>query len=90
LWPAIEAVGRRKPQISPLRFAPVEMTKEGVVVARVGRKPQISPLRFAPVEMTKARAVVARDSGCGKGKPQISPLRFAPVEMTKDRAGCGP
>jgi hypothetical protein len=51
-----------KPQISPLRYAPVEMTKGRVVMARsrgLGMdKPQISPLRYAPVEMTKGRTVL--------------------------------
>jgi hypothetical protein len=54
----------RQTQISPLRFAPVEMTKGWVVMARscglgIG-KTQISPLRFAPVEI-----VVARIRSCG-------------------------
>jgi hypothetical protein len=46
-------------------FAPVEMTKGRVVVARrgLGKGPQISPLRFAPVEMTKGRVVMARSRG---------------------------
>jgi hypothetical protein len=81
----------RGPQISPLRFAPVEMTKGRVVVARkrgLGMsKLQIFPLRFASVEMTEGRVVVARKRGLGMGKPQISPLRFASVEMTKEREG---
>src|ERR1700733_10916866 len=49
--------GKNRPQISPLRFAPVEMTKGRVVMARNGgqgkNRPQISPLHRAPVEMTK-------------------------------------
>jgi hypothetical protein len=40
---------RFKQEISPLRFAPVEMT--GVINGHQG----ISPLRFAPVEMTSRR-----------------------------------
>jgi hypothetical protein len=51
-----------KLQISPLRCAPVEMTKGRVVMARSGGlgmgKLQISPLRCAPVEMTKGRAAL--------------------------------
>src|ERR1700679_4213102 len=61
-----------KPQISPLRYAPVEMTKGRVVMARsrgLGMdKPQISPLRYAPVEMTKGRVVMARSRGLGYGQ----------------------
>ena len=49
--------GKNRPQISPLRCAPVEMTKGRAVVIRndgYGKnRPQISPLRCAPVEMTK-------------------------------------
>ena len=76
-----------KPQISPLRYAPVEMTKGRIVIARsrgLGMsKPQISPLRYATVEMTKGRAVVARSRCLGMGKPQVPPLRCAPVGMTR-------
>jgi hypothetical protein len=62
----------RQTQISPLRFAPVEMTKGWVVMARscglgIG-KTQISPLRFAPVEMTKGWVVMARNRGLGIDK----------------------
>jgi len=44
-------------EISPLRFAPVEMTKEGTREQLHGTQEhqEISPLRFAPVEMTKGR-----------------------------------
>jgi hypothetical protein len=62
-------VGVERPQISPLRFAPVEMTKGGVIVDRIGdhgkNRPQISPLRFAPVEMTKGGVIVDRIGGPG-------------------------
>src|ERR1700722_20381539 len=61
-----------KPQISPLRYAPVEMTKGRVVMARSRGpgmdKPQISPLRYAPVEMTKGRVVMARSRGLEYGQ----------------------
>jgi hypothetical protein len=65
-------LGMSKPQISPLRCAPVEMTKGRVVMARESvlgmSKPQISPLRCAPVEMTKGRVVKTRSSGLGMSK----------------------
>ena len=47
--------GGAEPQISPLRYASVEMTKgcgRGDWFGG-GAEPQISPLRYAPVEMTK-------------------------------------
>jgi hypothetical protein len=76
-----------EPQISPLRYAPVEMTKVGVVMARSRglaiEKPQISPLRYAPVEMTKVRVVMARSRGLAIEKPQVPPLRYPPVGMTR-------
>ena len=54
--------GKREPQISPLRFASVEMTKGRGVMARSGgqgkREPQVPPLRFAPVGMTRGSAVL--------------------------------
>jgi hypothetical protein len=83
-------LGKSNPQISPLRCAPVEMTKGRAVMVRGSGsekgQPQISPLRYAPVEMTKGRAVMVRGSGSEKGQPRISSLRCAPVEMTKGRA----
>src|SRR5580698_8139749 len=56
--------GKWQPQISPLRCAPVEMTKGRVVVVRVFGLENGSrgSLRCAPVEMTKGRAVVVRDN----------------------------
>src|ERR1700679_2067383 len=79
--------GYGRPQISPLRCAPVEMTKgEGrrdpLLYPGYGR-PQISPLRCAPVEMTKGEGRRVPLLYPGYGRPQISPLRCAPVEMTK-------
>ena len=74
--------GGREPQISPLRFASVEMISSFWADRGTGpeKKPQISPLRVASVEMTSS---FWADRGTGpEKKPQISPLRFAPVEMT--------
>jgi hypothetical protein len=65
-------------EISPLRFAPVEMTKgratlpweSGFRRCRKtfpgrGANTEISPLRFAPVEMTKVRATLPWKGGLG-------------------------
>ncbi len=82
------AVTANKPQISPLRFAPVEMTKvNGVTGCRL-----CNPmLHFCPPDLTLPFFLSFPKGICfhyfrrsnTEGKPQISPLRFAPVEMTK-------
>jgi hypothetical protein len=78
-----------EPQISPLRYAPVEMTKVRVVMARSRglaiEKPQVPLLRYAtpPVGMTKVRVVMARSRGLAIEKPQVPPLRYPPVGMTR-------
>jgi hypothetical protein len=61
-----------RPQISPLRYASVEMTD---LLQTREERPQISPLRYASVEMTDL--LQTREE-----RPQISPLRYASVEMT--------
>ena len=48
-------------EISPLRCAPVEMTKERAAAGRERIHTEISPLRCAPVEMTKERAAAGRE-----------------------------
>ena len=67
-------------QVSPLRFAPVEMTEFGVVEERQKqRQMQVSPLRFAPVEITEfggVRVALVEMTEFGW-------VRFAPVEMTQ-------
>ena len=60
--------GERLPQISPLRYASVEMTKGSTALSTLSKnipregplKPQISPLRSfgAPIEMTKGRVAL--------------------------------
>jgi hypothetical protein len=81
-----------KPQVPPLRYASVGMTKGGVVTfirsCQIGwteKKLQVPPLRFAPVGMTKDGVVTFIEScqiGWTEEKPQVPPLRFAPVGMT--------
>ena len=78
---------KSRPQISPLRCAPVEMTKGGDVMARGGGSKKVDCTSL----LTALRS--GRDDkgwrGYGprqrseKKRPQISPLRCAPVEMTK-------
>src|SRR5580698_7469912 len=71
-----------KPQISPLRYASVEMTKGRVAMDRsrgsAQGKPQISPLRYASVEMTKGRVAMHRSRGSRTGQTAdlSTPLRF--------------
>ena len=84
-------MGWKKPQIPPLRYAPVGMTRFRVVTCmkscRMGwKKQQIPPLRYAPVGMTRFRVVTCMKS-CRMGwkKQQIPPLRYAPVGMTRFR-----
>jgi hypothetical protein len=81
-----------KLQVPPLRYAPVGMTKGGVVTfirsCEIGwteKKLQVPPLRYAPVGMTKGGAVTfirSCEIGWTEKKPQVPPLRYAPVGMT--------
>jgi hypothetical protein len=79
----------REPQIPPLRYAPVGMTKGRVVASdRIRhwlRELQIPPLRYASVGMTKGRVVASDRIRPWLRKPQVPPLRYAPVGMTKGR-----
>jgi hypothetical protein len=72
-----EVSGRASPQISPLRYAPVEMTKGRVAADREvcygnGAGPQISPLRCASVEMTKGKCAANRKVCYGNGAARRS------------------
>ena len=74
------------PQISPLRCAPVEMTKgraalPATVVAE--QDPFFIALGGPKAHDSSGRDDIPRE---GPLTPQISPLRCAPVEMTKGRA----
>ena len=72
--------GRAQTRVSPLRFAPVEMTSfRGVGWGET----QISPLRFAPVEMTSFLG------GGGLGRDAGLFTALASVEMTNPRVGFG-
>jgi hypothetical protein len=69
--------GTAEPQISPLRFASVEMTKgrAGALLEDwLPEELQIAPPRFASVEMTKGRAELFLKTGC-REELQIAPLR---------------
>src|ERR1700735_3438636 len=78
--------GPLTPQISPLRCAPVEMTKgRAALPFRVGgeQDPFFIALGGPKTHDSSGRKTLPRK---GPLTPQISPLRCAPVEMTKGRA----
>jgi hypothetical protein len=84
--------GKGEPQISPLRCAPVEMTKGGAVIARGSgqRDRRTADLSTALRSGRDDKGEDRFSSGQGTGEPQISPPRCAPVEMTKGRAVIAP
>src|SRR5580698_8945072 len=68
-----------EPQIPPLRYAPVGMTK-GTVALRFRSDPgddeqQVPPLRYAPVGMTKGTVALRFRSDPGDDEQQVPPLR---------------
>src|SRR5580700_3437751 len=79
-------LGKAGPQISPLRCAPVEMTK-GRAALPLSVVAEQDPLFIAlggpKAHDSSGRKTLPRE---GPLTPQISPLRCAPVEMTKGRA----
>src|SRR3984885_456296 len=79
-------LGKAGPQISPLRCAPVEMTK-GRAALPLSVVAEQDPF-FIALGGPKAQDSSGRKTLPRKGPltPQISPLRCAPVEMTKGRA----
>jgi hypothetical protein len=74
-------VAEEKPQISPLRFAPVEMT-----ILLETRKELWCDWETADpstsLGMTKGRLEAFIGCSCRIGKQQVPPLRFASVGMT--------
>src|SRR5580698_9799254 len=73
---SVSRIGPLTPQISPLRCAPVEMTKGRAALPATVVAEQ-DPFFITSVETFPRK---------GPLTPQISPLRCAPVEMTKGRA----
>jgi iron complex transport system substrate-binding protein len=70
-----------EPQISPLRCAPVEMTKGRAVMA-LSRGPGNARTAGPSAALRSGRKTFQERTT----EPQIFPLRCAPVEMTKGRA----
>src|ERR1700722_1098326 len=80
------------PQISPLRCAPVEMTKGGAVMVRGsshGKAHRRSLHSLRSGRDDKGWGGYGPRQQSWESTPQISPLRCAPVEMTKGGAVMG-
>jgi hypothetical protein len=88
---AVSVGTEEKPQISPLRFAPVEMTiLFEYSIPRFQERsaePQISPLRFAPVEMTILFEYSIPRFQERSAEPQVPPLRYPGFPVDVDGVG---
>src|SRR5271170_508257 len=79
--------GCAEPQISPLRYAPVEMTKgrsaiDLTIRCWMRRNADLSnTLRFGRDDKGGRRLTSPSVAGCAE--PQISPLRYAPATLSK-------